>query len=730
MYPIKQSVAITVPFFVHDAAGDAVTGLTNASFTKRISKNGAAFAAMTVTITEMENGWYSFPLSTTHSNTAGILSITFTNAGAKQVNLQWRVQAKLIDDLNDFDAAADTVINVTNVAAATLDPTAQADLVDDIFDEILPGAHNITNSAGSLLIMASQIVAIDGSVVDASPTAAGFDTNLTEVDDAWRDNRLKFTDGILAGQSAPITTYSQTNGAMTFDEPFTSAPGNGDNFDIMSDHIHPITQISAGVWAESVRTITSAVNITSDGSAIGVTAGVVDDVTTVATNTDMRGTDGANTTVPDNAGITANGNAIAALNDVAATDIVTAGAIGTLSGAVVNVDLVDNCTANADMRGTNSALLAADINLTGGAVDTVTTVTNDVGITAQAVDDIMDEVITGGSHNVVDSLARRIRDLQELGVYESGAVWINTVTGTPGTTIFESGTVFNTVPTMADANTIASSPSLGLTLFKVAPGSTIPLAASQNNQAFIGENWTLTLGSQDVGGTLFVGAAVSGIGTGTSQIKFIGCALNGVTLHPFEARRCSLGGDMILQGTTPTDSDYFFHQCFSEIAGTATPSIDFGATETDTNVNMRDYSGGIEVKNMGQAGVDTMSLEGDGQLIINANCSGGTIAIRGNFTVTDNAGGAVTLVDDARYDTTQINTEVGVALNTTVLTESYAADGAAFTLGQFAYEMNQSVNEFAIVGTTYTVKERDGATTALTYALDSATVPTSKTRIT
>lgn len=99
MYPIKQSTALTVPFFVHDAAGDAVTGLTNASFTKRISKGSGAYAAMTVTITEMENGWYSFPLSTTHSNTLGLLSVVFTNAGAKQVNLQFRVNARLPDDM-------------------------------------------------------------------------------------------------------------------------------------------------------------------------------------------------------------------------------------------------------------------------------------------------------------------------------------------------------------------------------------------------------------------------------------------------------------------------------------------------------------------------------------------------------------------------------------------------------------------------------------------------------
>lgn len=50
---------------------------------------------------------------------------------------------------------------------------------------------------------------------------------------------------------------------------------------------------------------------------------------------------------------------IGALNDVAATDIVSAGAINTLSGAVVNVDLVDTTTANSDMRGTDAAALAS-----------------------------------------------------------------------------------------------------------------------------------------------------------------------------------------------------------------------------------------------------------------------------------------------------------------------------------------------------------------------------------
>jgi hypothetical protein len=47
----------------------------------------------------------------------------------------------------------------------------------------------------------------------------------------------------------------------------------------------------------------------------------VANVAVCASNTDMRGTDGANTVAPDNTGIAANGTAISNLNDINATDV-------------------------------------------------------------------------------------------------------------------------------------------------------------------------------------------------------------------------------------------------------------------------------------------------------------------------------------------------------------------------------------------------------------------------
>lgn len=64
------------------------------------------------------------------------------------------------------------------------------------------------------------------------------------------------------------------------------------------------------------------------------------------------------------------------------------------------------------------------------------------------------------------------------------------------------------------------------------------------------------------------------------------------------------------------------------------------------------------------------------------------------------------------------------------MTESYRATGGSPTPVQALYEILENIVEFAISGTTKTTKKIDGSTTAKTYTLDSATVPTSITEAT
>jgi hypothetical protein len=273
---------------------------------------------------------------------------------------------------------------------------------------------------------------------------------------------------------------------------------------------------------------------------------------------------------------------------------------------------------------------------------------------ATMADAVWDELLSGAAHNTPTSAGRRLRFLQEAGTY-AGSIWIDTINGVAGTTDFENGTDSNPVDSIADANTLAAS--LGISRFNIAPGSTITLAAAQNNQTFSGNGWTLALGGQDIAGSTFIGAAVSGIasGTGTHQ-DFIDCHMGAIShIKDTTMKQCGIEGTQ----TVAEAGDYFLDRCYSAIAGTATWVFEFGDAIGNTNLSVRNYSGGIQLESMGDTGTDTASIEGQGQ-VIEGTCTGGTVAIRGNFTTSGITN--LTLSDDARIDVAQINTEADTAL--------------------------------------------------------------------
>ncbi len=317
MYPVKVSTALTVPVFAHDVNGDAVTGLTDGSFTKRISKNGAAFAAMTVTITELENGWYSIPLSSSHTDTLGLLSITFTNGGAKQINLQFRVHARIPDDLAfpnttgrgmDITAGGTTGIDWANVenpttaldlsgtdiqlvdtaTAVTNDVGITATAVDDIWDELLTGAlHNTATSAGRRLRETSDA----NQPLDEGTAQGGAAGSITLAatadavnDDIYEDAFVSILSGTGAGQVRFITSYTASTRVALVHENWIVNPDATSAYDVhgsAASNVHAI--------ADST---TAAMNLLADYDGTGYNKSS-STVGTTTTNTDMRGTDSA-----------------------------------------------------------------------------------------------------------------------------------------------------------------------------------------------------------------------------------------------------------------------------------------------------------------------------------------------------------------------------------------------------------------------------------------------------
>lgn len=274
------------------------------------------------------------------------------------------------------------------------------------------------------------------------------------------------------------------------------------------------------------------------------------------------------------------------------------------------------------------------------------------GATVDSIaDGVWDEVLTGGTHNVTNSAGRRLRALQDFAGYALGAIWIDTVGGTAGTTDFENGTVNNPVDTLADAITLSTS--LNITRFMVAAGSSITLASAATNYEFMGQNWTLAFGGQSIANAKINGATVSGTFTGTTGI-LEDCIINAITGPGITMRRCFFN-DITM--TADGAGDWFLNDCKSRVAGSGSPNFDFGALVGNTGLSMRNYSGGIELENFGDTGTDTASIEGNGNIIINVNSgtANGTLVIRGNFDFTNN-GSTTNITQTARpaYRFTQV----------------------------------------------------------------------------
>lgn len=172
----KTNSAYTAVFRVVDSSSVAVTGLVNSDFTKLLYKD-AATSAVTVTITEIDNGQYKAVYTPTSD---GLWSLIITNATYNTAGWQ--------DDIRTY--AFD-------------------------FSDL---AHRVTNS----------------SVNDGSASTTVFITSLSSsTTDFWKGSLVIFTSGTLLGQYRHVKGYNGSTKAITVDA-LTSAPANSVTFDLVA----------------------------------------------------------------------------------------------------------------------------------------------------------------------------------------------------------------------------------------------------------------------------------------------------------------------------------------------------------------------------------------------------------------------------------------------------------------------------------------------------------------
>lgn len=193
-----------------------------------------------------------------------------------------------------------------------------------------------------------------------------------------------------------------------------------------------------------------------------------------------------------------------------------------------------------------------------------------------------------------------------------------------------------------------------------------------------------------------------------------GAALTGATVTSYVAKD---GASQVGVGGTITEDGHgqYHLQCAQADTNgndlgflfTASGAVPVGMTVVTTAANPTD---GVA---FGLSSLPAISQGSVGSLVTSGTGTGQITLAGGNVTVGTNA-------DKTGY--------VLSSLGSSALTEDYAAKGSAGTLNQMLYMILQTVSQFSIAGTAITSQRLDGATTAMTWGLDSATSPTLRNR--
>ena len=713
---------------------------------------------------------------------------------ALQKNIAGKVMVFAFDITDNTAKTGDAAQITGNVridggAANAIDDTNPTELEDGYYIFDLTAAETNGDHIGVFPASSTgsiQVIGVPGSIYTDAPNynllGIESDGDLTKVN-LCANTTLVDTTTVATDAEADIAALNDvaatdivTSGAIT-----TSA-GAVSNVTLVAT-----TTVATDAEADiAALNNVAATDIVSSGAITTLTGAVVnvdlvDLVTTTTTNTDMVGTD-------DAALATSLATAQLDLDIITDTDGVIIGAAGidlvwdeVLTGATHNVTnssgkRLREISATIFNSGTAQTGANNTITLESGAstindfydrAKVVTTSGTGAGqeaiITDYAGGTLIATVTPAWTTNPDNTTGYEIVPAQvhstvRNGGYDNGFVFVDTNNGVSGTQKGVNGTSTNPSDNLTDAYAIAAQEML--TKLFIEPGSALTLPSDSSDLVFEGAAYTVALNGQNIGETSFRGASVSGVGvdtTGGRVPSFTLCGIGSVTLPPCNGFQCGFFGTF----TIGTAGNFTFGG--SADVFNLKLTIDYGAALNASQFFLPSWGGGeVEIQNAG-AGTGTyiLDMHGFGALTINANCSATTtVEVHGHIAITNNASG-ITVIDDTNIcavadlgngqnignnlndmagatfvtgtdslEAISDNALVASDILTTALTESYAADGATFTLAQALYMLHSSISEFAIVGTVLTAKKLDGSATAMTFTLDDASDPTSRTRAT
>ena len=245
-YDILKGSSGTALVFLMVQSSDHITGLTGATVTVTLSKNGGAFASPSGAVSEIANGWYKVAGNATDSNTAGPLALHATATSGDPTDV-------VVGNVIDATAAVygGNLVNIAGSAVSTT--TAQLGV----------------NVASINSVAATSVTTISANQGTTQPVNfSGTGSTAYVKSDTEQLNAQAVT--AAAGVTFPASVASPTNitaGTITTVTNLTNAPTAGDFTATMKSSLNSSTPAS-------VTTVTGNVN-----GSVGSVTGAVGSVT-------------------------------------------------------------------------------------------------------------------------------------------------------------------------------------------------------------------------------------------------------------------------------------------------------------------------------------------------------------------------------------------------------------------------------------------------------------------
>lgn len=267
MILLKQSTTFNLPVLMVDST-DHITGKTGLTLTITASKDGAAFASITPTVTELATGWYKLALTTGNTDTLGMLAIHITASGADPLDMICQVFASTFDTLVrsttpantlDVSATGEAGLDFANIKLATGSTTLTNIIVPTV--TTVTTTTSVTNDVGITQAGADKVWGT------TTRTLSSFGTLVSDI---WANATRTLS---AFGFTVATNSDSNVTAIKAKTDLLPSNPASQTNLDVAvstrlagSSYTTPPTasDIATAVWGATTRTLSSFGTLVSD----------------------------------------------------------------------------------------------------------------------------------------------------------------------------------------------------------------------------------------------------------------------------------------------------------------------------------------------------------------------------------------------------------------------------------------------------------------------------------